>query len=80
MIAAMLLGLDDQRPPLGRDLGAEARAGDPAADDDDIEFAHLCAAVTNWKAAPSRGGVMFNGAFTEVLLIGARRDAGASRR
>src|SRR4051794_27110024 len=25
--------------------------------------------VTNWKALPSRGGVMFNGAFTQALLV-----------
>ena len=25
--------------------------------------------VTNWKAAPSRGVAMFNGAFTELLLV-----------
>ncbi len=35
----MVLGFDDQRPPLVGDLGAETRSGDPAADDDDIELA-----------------------------------------
>ena len=38
MIAAMLLGFDDQRsaarPAISR---AEARPGDPAADDDDVK-------------------------------------------
>ena len=65
----MILGFDDQRPALAGNLGAEARAGDPAADDNDVEIGHSCEAVTNWKAAPSSGGVMFNGAFTELLLL-----------
>ena len=54
---------------LCRDRRAEARSGDPAADDDDVKIAHFAALVTNWKAAPSRGGVMFNGAFTDLLLL-----------
>jgi len=69
MVAAVILGLDDQRPALAGNLGAEARAGDSAADDNDIEIGHSCEAVTNWKAAPSSGGVMFNGTFTALLLL-----------
>ena len=41
MIAALVLCFDDQRPPLACNLGAQARAGDPAADDDDVEVRHL---------------------------------------
>ena len=37
VISAMRLRFEDQSPPLGRDLGAQAGPGDPAADDDDIE-------------------------------------------
>ena len=37
VIAALVFGLDDERAAPGRDLGAEAGAGDPAADYDDVE-------------------------------------------
>jgi hypothetical protein len=40
MIAALVLGLDDQGSALGRDLGAKARPGDSAADNDNIESGH----------------------------------------
>src|SRR5438552_10359481 len=41
MIAALALGLDDQGAPLVRDRSREARAGNPAADDDDVKFVHF---------------------------------------
>src|SRR3982751_5203923 len=67
---AMLLGLEDQGPALGRNLGPQACAGDPAADDHDIEFAHLFVRLRIRKARRLGLGAMFNGAFTEALLIG----------
>jgi hypothetical protein len=36
MIAALGFGFDDEGPALARDFRAEARPGDPAADDHDI--------------------------------------------
>ena len=36
----MLLGLENRGPPNARDPGAEARTGDPAANDRDIEVSH----------------------------------------
>jgi hypothetical protein len=40
MVAALLLALDDQRPPGAGDFRAEARPGDPAADDYDVKLTH----------------------------------------
>src|SRR5206468_4079401 len=70
MRRAMFFGLDDRGPALGRHVGTQARPGDPAADDHDIEFAHLLARLRIRKARRLGLGAMFNGAFTEALLIG----------
>jgi hypothetical protein len=43
MIAALVLGFDDQRPALRGDFRAKARSGDSPADNDHIELAHLLA-------------------------------------
>jgi hypothetical protein len=53
METALAFGLDQQDAPAGRNLGAEARSGNPAADDQDIHVAHLPNVVTVLKAASS---------------------------
>jgi hypothetical protein len=40
MIAALVLGLDDEGTPQGCDLSSQARAGDSAADDNDVKSLH----------------------------------------
>src|SRR4051812_21271794 len=68
MIAASLLGLDDQSRPFCRDLGADTGSGNAAADNDDLEI-HI-----GWlrigKPHRLEVGTMFNGPFTEILLAG----------
>ena len=71
MIAAQILGLDRAaRAAVPASSRAKAGAGDPAADDQSrsSKVALIAALVTDWKAAPSRGAVMINAAFTELLL------------
>jgi hypothetical protein len=53
MEAAMAFGFDQQNAPAGRNLGAKARSGDPAADNQDVHVAHLLNVVTVLKAASS---------------------------
>src|SRR5436190_5997293 len=68
MIAALVLGLDNERGATRRDLRAEAGAGDPAADDDDVEFAHLHRRLRIGKPRRLVGRAMFNSPFTDILL------------
>jgi len=65
----MAFRLDDQRPPPACDLRSKARAGDAAADDYDVEIAHLRRWLRIGK--PRRLGVatMFNVGFTDLLLL-----------
>src|SRR6266550_3233222 len=71
VIAAMLLGFDDERFADGRDFRAEARSGDPAADDDDVEkLAHCPGRLRIRKARRLVVHPMINGSFTEILLAG----------
>ena len=70
MIAAVRLGLHQHHPRLTGELRAEARPGDAAADDQDVAIEPFFAAVTVWKAAPSRGSVMFNAGITQLALLG----------
>ncbi len=74
VVAAMIFGFDDQRPPLRRDFGSKARAGDAAAHDDYVKIAHFRRWLRIGK--PRRLGVatMFNVGFTDLLLHSARRD------
>src|SRR3982750_1833162 len=65
----MILGLDDQRPQLAGGLGAQARPGDAAADDYDVPIAHARSRLRIGKPYRLEAYVMFNGAFTELLLI-----------
>src|SRR4051812_29611953 len=67
---AMVLGLDDGDPRLARDSPAEARSGDPAADDDDVEVAHVRPRLRIRKARRLEPDAMLYGAFTEILLVG----------
>lgn len=69
MIATMALGLDNKRSPLGRDLCAETRAGDSPANYDDVELGHMTRLRIR-KARRLVVAAMFNGAFTEILLLG----------
>src|SRR5881398_387493 len=41
VIAALILGLDDQRLSIRRNRRSEARPGDAAADDNDVKFVHF---------------------------------------
>jgi hypothetical protein len=41
VIAAQVLGLENQRPALGRDLGAQTRPGDSSANDHNVESSHF---------------------------------------
>jgi hypothetical protein len=41
VVPAMVLGLDNESSLPSRYLGAEARTGDPSADNDDVKFVHL---------------------------------------
>src|SRR3954453_4657932 len=69
MVAAMRLGLDDQGPSLSRDLGAKARSGDPAADDDHVKIGHFRRWLRIGKPRRLGVAVMFNGGFTDLLLL-----------
>jgi len=69
MIAALVLGLDDQRPPLRCNLGAETRSGDPAANNDHIKIRHFCRWLRIGKPHRLGVAVMFNGGFTDLLLL-----------
>src|SRR3954453_20394908 len=69
MVAARRLGLDDQVPSLSRDLGAKARSGDPAADDDHIKIRHFRRWLRIGKPHRLGVAVMFNGGFTDLLLL-----------
>ena len=59
---------------------AEAGSGNPAADDQDVNLSPSRRLVTVWKAAPSRGGVMMNGGFTDLPARPAGRDAASGSR
>ncbi len=41
VIAAVALGLDDERPALRGNFGAEARTGDPSANNDHVKLGHF---------------------------------------
>src|SRR5438105_1466400 len=69
MIAALVLGLDDQRTPRPGNFGTEARASDPPADDDHVKIAHFRRWLRIGKPRRLGVSVMFNGAFTELLLL-----------
>src|SRR5206468_10598152 len=69
MIAAMVLGLKDQCPPLAGDLGSEARSSDPSADNDHIEIVHSVRRLRIGKPCRLGVAVMFNVGFTDLLLL-----------
>ena len=69
MIAALVLCLDDQRPALAGNLRAEARTGDPAANDHDIEIDHSPRRLRIGKPRRLVVTIMFNATFTELLLL-----------
>jgi prepilin peptidase CpaA len=68
VIAALILGLENRGPAPARDLGPEARAGDAAADDENVKINHFPRRLRIGK--PRRLGVvvMFNAPFTGTLL------------
>ena len=65
----MILGLDDQGAPFGRNFGAEAGSSDASANDYDLKFTHFRRWLRIGK--PRRLGVMimFNVGFTNLLLL-----------
>jgi prepilin peptidase CpaA len=65
----MAFPLDDQRPPPACDLRSKARAGDAAADDNDVEIAHFGRWLRIGKPHRLGVAVMFYGGFTELLLM-----------
>src|SRR3982751_2815361 len=69
MVAAMALGFDNQGSSLGSDLAAQTCAGDASVNDYDVKFTHLSSWLRIGKPRRLGVAVMFNGGFTDLLLV-----------
>src|SRR5258708_12419114 len=69
MHGAMFLGFEDCDTGTTGDASAQARSGDPAADDDDVKISHFARWLRIGKPRRLVVAVMFNPTFTDLLLV-----------